>query len=185
VRRLRRILRLLFNAATVISLLLWAVVTVFWIRSTVVAEHWSLDRGASGITYQIGLHYGGLNLSKSRWNSVARRRSTGWTHVAMRRDEYPEDYRAYFRAWTWFEFKGGDGGWDHYFVYLRIPFWFMFLATILLPAAALRRHINRRRHTIAGVCRKCGYDLRATPDRCPECGTSTVSGVSGNASVRR
>ena len=43
----------------------------------------------------------------------------------------------------------------------------------LLPFCAIAPYLwlRRRRVTKLGHCPACGYDRRATPDRCPECGT--------------
>jgi hypothetical protein len=57
---------------------------------------------------------------------------------------------------------------------LVVPLWAVFLLAMVLPAARLTAYLRRARCARQpGLCRACGYDLRATPDRCPECGIAT------------
>jgi hypothetical protein len=58
-----------------------------------------------------------------------------------------------------------ERGTEFYFPHGLLAAGFMLLPGLDL-AAGLRRWRRRR----LGLCAGCGYDLRATPDRCPECG---------------
>jgi hypothetical protein len=58
---------------------------------------------------------------------------------------------------------------------VRIPYCFIALLFLVLPAMQLRRPLVEMQRARNGRCRTCGYDLRATPDRCPECGTRRAS----------
>ncbi len=53
------------------------------------------------------------------------------------------------------------------------PQWPLLIPFLLLPAWRAIQFIRSRRLKKAGCCAVCGYDLRASPERCPECGTLT------------
>lgn len=51
-----------------------------------------------------------------------------------------------------------------------LPHWFLIILSTFLPILWLRRTVIRRWRNFTGCCPICGYDLCATPERCPECG---------------
>jgi hypothetical protein len=61
-------------------------------------------------------------------------------------------------------------GYPFYSSRYEVPLWAPVAATALLPLAWVVSAVRRRRRVRAGACKTCGYDLRATPGRCPECG---------------
>jgi hypothetical protein len=56
---------------------------------------------------------------------------------------------------------------------VRVPHWALLLLAALPPVfgfGVITRAVRRGRRK-RGLCANCGYDLRASADRCPECGT--------------
>lgn len=53
-----------------------------------------------------------------------------------------------------------------------IPYWPLAVATGALPLLWFPRFLRRAYRRRKGLCASCGYDLRASGDRCPECGAA-------------
>ena len=54
------------------------------------------------------------------------------------------------------------------------PYWFLVLLCCPAPSLRLTARLRNRRRRGRGLCPACGYDLRGTPDRCPECGRAVA-----------
>ena len=53
---------------------------------------------------------------------------------------------------------------------LWAPSWFVIILTATLPAKWLFLQLRTLRRKARGRCMRCGYDLRGSGKRCPECG---------------
>jgi hypothetical protein len=60
-------------------------------------------------------------------------------------------------------------------VVIRVPHWLLVALLAPMPVIYYVRRARNRHRTAQGLCLTCGYDLRASPDRCPECGTECAT----------
>jgi hypothetical protein len=165
-RSLSRILRL-------IPLSLALLFTALWLTSYRDTRFigWSDNRQWFGLLSMSGL----LRLERATYpadkigwmrNNYPSPRDGLWSEVEARDRQGPLLLRRLGLTYSHIDYNS-DGKNRRYSIYL--PHWLILLLLLAIPTLELKRLLYRP--PPPGHCQKCGYDLRATPDRCPECGT--------------
>jgi hypothetical protein len=159
--------RKLIAMLAVASLLLCPAMVAGWVRSLRQLDVLIYESSATTTALYIRdgsfiiLHVHMSNLLPHGWN---------WQHIAPQPG--PGAAMSDLPRWNLLRFMYGDSGQGPSvaFSWIGLPMWFL-TSLSLLPFAMWWRARRRRRALSPHACQVCGYDLRATPDRCPECGT--------------
>ena len=178
-----RLRSIFLNGLTVLSLLLCIGICALWLRSHLSRDYtfawlpWPADDvGRRYLKFDTDSGGGQIELSWRVWTASERRPLRLRGGIAAD-DFYHRSFldvpRAYARsippsAWNALGFKWYRGP-THSSICL--PYCCAAVLTSGLPVAWTIARARRRRRVKAGRCLTCGYDLRATLHRCPECGT--------------
>jgi hypothetical protein len=138
----------------VLLLLACAAVIFFWTRSDLRYEQMVIPAGPRA--WLLILQHGIFQFGQGTARAPAHFEWLNLSYAQFFGNDYPEN-----PAW-FFYFTHNRTGWC-----IGIPLWFCAVIPAIFLAISLRRH----KKPLPGHCRACGYDLRATPNRCPECGT--------------
>ena len=178
--------RRLLNLLTALSLLACVAVAGLWVRS-----HWAEDQGYWTTSPTRRLGFASSSGHVKVWHQTLLRPTAdsygapgGRFHTdRASRELQPDVPGDATTGWN----PLGLGAWSRVHGQRRyhsrgvlLPYWLPLALFAIAPAHWLWRLPARRaRSARSGLCARCGYDLRASPDRCPECGTVAAVNSSG------
>lgn len=188
-------LRRVMVVLSLLSLILCGITVVLWVRSYWVRdefEWWRVPLSSEALVngnepdrlFKVRLTRGGVQLTwvreEPQWFFLDNRgsyRERPHARVAKEwkiglRGEASTEFDAgpvAPRYGRWIDGTGEDAR------KLLLPLWLLTLATVIVAVACTKVR-GRRIAQQAGLCPRCGFDLRATPGRCPECNWRAAEG---------
>ena len=168
--------RILFTILAAVSLLLCVATCVLWVRSYVWSDEidrWAeTDAAGASSGQQFHSLWGCVNYRRARAIDFLHLSSpTRWSYDATDVAAGRLAHKPELDSITGFEFRQASDAFAIERLNVQAPDWALVTLFALLPACWASVHWRSQRRALVGRCQNCGYDLRATPERCPECGT--------------